>query len=327
MLQHENCLQIRQNTIVSYRKFARSARNLEAQKQLTSNLLRINAGDSEHKTYSGLLKPGTKKRLTKAIEMLVQSAEKKWVVNPKTGKQMPFRLSFMTLTVHNPGRVITGKEAHKNLLEPFLQWMRRQHNCYTYVWKAEHQKRGQIHYHITSTAFIHYKEIKDKWNSLNKKHGYLDKYFKKKGHYNAPSTQMKSVRKIKNIAEYLKKEMAKSYQNSKSIDGKVWDCSTNIKEIQYFNASGDKYAGRIFKMLADKTIQAVYTDHCAIYKTGDLEGFELLDSIDRFLYREHIAYLRNTQLVRTKKVKTDHTYRPPPKIIDIIPQLSLFSSS
>ena len=99
------------------------------------------------------------------------------------------------------------------MLEPFLRWMRQVHNTTLYIWKAERQKRGAIHYHITSNKFIHYQELRNKWNWLLSKHGLNESYVKEHQHNNANSTDVHSVKNIKNLAPYLIKYFTKTEQN------------------------------------------------------------------------------------------------------------------
>jgi hypothetical protein len=187
------------------------------------------------KTYSGRLTVGAKKRLTKAITLMVQGTRRQWIVNPVTKKTQLHQLSFMTLTVSDHTKKLTGREAYQQLLSGFLQWLRKSKKVTTYIWKAELHKDGQIHYHITLPDFIHYREIRDKWNDLQKRAGLLDRYHEEHGHWDPNSTDIHKVYKIKDVTSYLVKEIAKSMQNDVSLGGKVWDCSLNLSNGKYFS--------------------------------------------------------------------------------------------
>lgn len=186
------------------------------------------------KQYSGRLTIGAKKRLAKAVTLLVQGTKKRWIVNPVTKKTYLHQLSFMTLTVSDHTQLLNGKEAHKTLLAPFLAWLRKTKGVNTYIWKAELHKDGQLHYHITLPDFIHYREIRNKWNELQRKAGLLERYAQGHGHYDPNSTDMHKVYKIKDVAGYLLKEITKGMQNETSLGGKVWDCSENLSQSSYY---------------------------------------------------------------------------------------------
>ncbi len=218
--------------------------------------------------YKGMLSSGAKKRMAKAITLLVSSSKTKWLFNEVSKRYFYHRLSFITLTVSDPTEKLTGKEAHEKLLSHFLQWLRRTKNVTTYIWKAELQENGQIHYHITLPNFINYQEIRDKWNNLQRKVGLITNYratmmafhangftvrydlikkwsySKQKAAYekgikedwqHPNSTDIHSVRKVTDMCAYMVKEICKSVQNESSIGGKVWDCSDNLKGSKYFS--------------------------------------------------------------------------------------------
>jgi hypothetical protein len=304
MITVERRLQIRSKKIVAYTKFTGYTFRTDGQRESVKKLI-------DEKKYTGQLKFGAKKRLAKAIDLLVQSTTRTWVTNPATGKQYPFQIGFTTLTVHSPDRNIDAKEAYKNLLGPFLQWLRRSHNTYLYIWKAELQTRGQIHYHLLLGNYVDKKAIRKKWNELQQQHGYLDQYYKVKGHYNAPSTEIKNALKHEDVAGYLIKEISKSIQNQTALNGKVWDCSSNLKEVAFFDLSAEKYAPNIANLVRQNKITIAYSDSsCTVYKAKDFKPITMMDGLDRFCYKEHIAYMQQSEILRPKKLKP--VKQPPP---------------
>lgn len=285
----EPCLQIRSNSIVAYNNFPRRGR-LPGTNSLIRSLAQRQAEEClRTETYTGTLRPGAKKRLIKAIEHLVMLTEKeRKVYNPKSGNAFKFRLSFLTLTI-SQSKFVDGKTAHKLLLEPFLRWMRETHGCKLYIWKAELQQRGQLHYHVTSDAFIHYQAIRTKWNELQKQAGFLDEHFQRYGNYTPPSTQIKSVRKIKNMGHYLVKEIAKSFQNEASIQGKVWDCCKILKGEAFFTINADSGTmAEINKCIEANEVRYIVTDFCTIYQFIDKKPFHVLQKGDQLDYQRHL---------------------------------------
>jgi len=325
-------LQIRSNLIISY--------NLPVEKYIRSTALndRLTQILRETPTYSGLLCPGAKKRLTRSIElfsMAVNSEPEQRIINPSTGKAMSFKFNFITLTIYSTDRNITGKEAHKQCLEPFLQWMRRVQKVKLYIWKAELQKRGQIHYHITTNKYIDKDDIRNKWNQLQRDAGYLDTFYKKYGRWNAPSTHVKKVRHVRDMASYLTKEIAKTMQNGTSIGGKVWDCSMNLKTSQYYTTDDctGEYAGRINQMVRDKQLKVVYTDNCCIFKTIQEPAFKILNNRDLLEYQQHLSnvVVKEQELIRKRAKKHEIIEHFASNIalqrFKIVPVPDLFSSS
>lgn len=194
---------------------------------------------NDAKTYSGKVTLHTKKRISKAINIMLQSLPKQTIKNPITRRKEIFKINFITLTIHADERKLTPKEAYKLLFKPFLQWLTKTIGVTTYIWKAEFTKKGQIHYHITTGTWIHWKQIRNKWNYILAKNNMLDKYISKHHHANANSTDVHKVYKIRNISAYLHKELTKTLQNETTTSGKLWDCSTNLKGQKYFQVPFD----------------------------------------------------------------------------------------
>jgi hypothetical protein len=246
--------------------------------------------------YSGILTMGAKKRMCRAIDILIQISKPIVGINEVTSKKQKHTLSFITLTIP-PSELLTAESGYKKLLSHFIQWLRRTKKVKTYVWKAEFQKNGQLHYHITTPAWIHYQEIKDKWNNLMKASGLLDDYFKNKGHYGANSTDIHEVRNIKNLGGYLKKEFAKSVQNQQT-KGKLWDCSVNLKDNKFFDVEYEiNLLRKIDAMVQDGTMEKISLDQCNIYKSKQKskiqEPLSLKQIQDYENYIKHIlAYSR-----------------------------------
>lgn len=243
--------------------------------------------------YQGIMSDGARKRMTKAIILLCESSQEKKVYNEFTGKNFKHRMSFITLTVSNSTKNLTGKEAYNLLLQHFLQWMRRTKKATTYIWKAELQKRGQIHYHITTPTFISYLALRLKWNELQQKAGLLDKYFEEHNHYNPNSTDIHEVRKIRDMAGYLCKEITKSVQNNESIGGKVWDCSTNLKVNKYFSlVSESMHDEFLYMAVENEACELFQGDHFSIYKFKEKPHKYILSDQQLKKYDEHLHKIR-----------------------------------
>ena len=198
------------------------------------------------KPYSGEITHHSKKRMRKAIELLLEISPLRKVTNPATNRPMNFRVAFQTLTLSAPQRDHTDEEIKSTLLRPFLRGMKK-HGMHNYVWKAELQKNQNIHFHILTDAFLPYWIIRDYWNKQQAKLGFLQEFFEKHGHRHPNSTDVHGETKPQRIQAYMLKYMVKDNNISKQTNildpdqrkhkGKVWDCSANLKlkfESAYF---------------------------------------------------------------------------------------------
>lgn len=178
---------------------------------------------------TGKLSHGAKKRLKQSIELLIDISPKKWFTVPSTGKRFQFQITFLTLTLSAPQGNIPDKTITKTLLDPLLQILRRKYKCKSYVWRAEKQKNGNLHYHITTNQYIPYDTIRDDWNRIQEKLGFITKFSEKNGHTNPNSTDIHSVRGIRDLARYMIKYMSKDVPESQRVYCKQWDCSKDLK--------------------------------------------------------------------------------------------------
>ena len=116
-----------------------------------------------------------RKRLLNAVSYLLYLAKNKDIIG--TGKNfklisdneillektrayknyVKYKLTFITLTL-SASQTHDDKEITAILLNSFLNAMRRKWNVERYVWKAEKQENGNIHYHILTDKFIYWRE-------------------------------------------------------------------------------------------------------------------------------------------------------------------------
>lgn len=184
-------------------------------------------------TYQGKITSGSGKRIRKTVDLLLQISKKVIVWNPILEKKVPHTLSFITLTIPEQERKPEAQEGYKYLLGPWLLKMKRKARLNTYVWKAEFQKNGMLHYHITTPSWIHYQLIKDEWNNLLSTNNLLNEHFKNHRGQFPNSTDIHEVYKSKDLNHYLQKEISKNHQEKKTT-GKVWDCSMNLKKNKHY---------------------------------------------------------------------------------------------
>lgn len=169
----------------------------------------------------------SKSKIKNCFTWLLLISNKKTVYSKKENKKFHFKLSFITLTLpekqkHHDNYI----KAH--MLEPFLYWMKKYNYAQSYVWKAEAQKNGNIHFHITTNKFIHWKSIRAKWNKICAKHGYCKVFQDGTNDHGNASTQIKAVLKDKQLAKYMIKYFSKNETDRRPIEGRLWAASTNL---------------------------------------------------------------------------------------------------
>ena len=92
-------------------------------------------------------------------------------------------VTFLTLTL--PCKQCHGDNTIKNrLLDPFVEWLRnssgksQRNGCAVdaYLWRAEAQKNGSIHFHLVIDRWIDHERVRKKWNQIIERLKYITMY-------------------------------------------------------------------------------------------------------------------------------------------------------
>lgn len=195
-----------------------------------------------NRSANGQVSSIAKRKIVKAIDYLLLFASDKVVRSVATGRQFSFKIAFITLTL--PSKQIHGdNEIKRKCLNSFLIELQKYEGVKNYIWRAEKQKNGSIHFHIIIDKFVHWNQVRNRWNRIVNKLGYVDRYrdnmkmfykdgFKVRnellqnwsetnqrkaynrnlatGFNNPNSTDIHSIQKIHNIKNYFIKYMTKN---------------------------------------------------------------------------------------------------------------------
>ena len=225
------CLQVRPWGLLAYER----TEWLTPRKKKNQPLITKHNHSSQDKTtglekaYTGQLTPYAKKKLKRAIQLMVASAKEKEAPNFKKGTTFKFKVNFITLTLPAPQRNVTDKQLKKEVLDNYIKRLKRKFKLNSYVWRAERQKNGNLHFHMITDTWIHYEKLRNDWNSCLQKFHFIDEFEAKHGHRNPNSTDVHAVWKVKNLTQYFIKYMSKNNPEGETIEGKIWDCSKNLK--------------------------------------------------------------------------------------------------
>lgn len=195
-----------------------------------SNLINL----KNSKTYSGKVSGHASKRIKKTISCFVQKSKEQIIFNPIIQKHQPFTLSFITLTIPD---LTTNNQSfyYKHCLKPFLRILSERYDIKDYIWKAELQARGSIHYHLTLNRFLSFGSIRAEWNKIIDKAGLMSSYKLEYKNSDPNSIDVHSVKNIANIEAYLAKYISKVEKGKAALIGKVWGCSSSLQGIKYFS--------------------------------------------------------------------------------------------
>lgn len=214
----------------------------------------------------------TRKKIALACRVLSYSANVVKTRNSK-GEYINHLCMFITLTLPSTQKH-QDKEITKIILGTFLDKCRKIDLLNNYVWRAEKQKNGNIHYHIVTDSFCNYNLIRRLWYISLEKLGYMTDYREKfqnmnyevyrsqdfnknvsldkinaryaKGVRNnwsePPCVDTELIQDISGISKYISKYVGKKNDdNINIVTGRVWSCSTSVSEAVKVFKTDDEF--------------------------------------------------------------------------------------
>ena len=172
------CLSVHPSKInVYYESSAgKRLRNFNNDDSETNNTTTTKQPDQFKDNYhNGRISAIAKRKVSKAVDYMVYMAKPKLLPSPFAGKHYKFKVSFVTLTLSSD-QVHSDQVIKSELLNQFLIEMVKRWGVKMYIWRAEKQVNGNIHFHIMTDAFIPWNELRNVWNRIQQKLGYVTRY-------------------------------------------------------------------------------------------------------------------------------------------------------
>jgi len=157
----------------------------------------------------GLMSYKANKRVRLAIDWLIYLSKDKPLYSNASKSRYQFKLNFITLTLSSKQKH-TDNEIKSTLLNQFLTELRQKYKATNYLWRAEAQANGNIHFHIVTDVFIPWRTLRTDWNRIQEKLGYVSRFTEKTKKSDPNSTDVHSVNAIKNLSSYLAKYCSKN---------------------------------------------------------------------------------------------------------------------
>lgn len=198
---------------------------------------------------AGKLSPNAARKLMTAIKWMALAAEWKEVFEKKLKRKVKWKVNMVTLTFHEN---MKDDNLARQLLSMWIDMAKHRFNINSYVWKAEPQKRGAIHFHLITDVYIPHKELRYTWNRLLRKYGLNS--------IKDNSTDVHAVHSVKNLVGYLSEYLCNDskHEGRREIKGKLWGCSHPLSQ-----------AGKKF-MLVDKDELRSIEEHWKEYNLHDI---------------------------------------------------------
>lgn len=277
------------------------------------------------RTAEGYLSLNAKRKLNKAIEYLLYLSAEKKVYNRLTRKTFSFKVAFITLTLSSQ-QVHTDNEIRKKLLNQMLVELRRYYNVKNYVWRAEKQKNGNIHFHIIIDRFIPWYELRNRWNRIQNKLGYVDRFQERiraqkkvtKEKFNNPnSIDIHSLYRVKNIKKYLSKYLSKNVTNAEKlteeekskllVKGRLWGANQELSNVKGARVLVDReIESELIKLIESDNSKVLNEDYYSIIfiditKLSKKDYPNLISEFEKYVENtfERTTYEESIELIQT----------------------------
>lgn len=169
----------------------------------------------------GKLSSNARRKLLNAIKWLSLAAEVKEVYEKKHKRKVKWKINMLTFTFHEN---MQDDKLARALLSMWIDMAKLRFGLHSYVWKAEPQQRGAIHFHLIADVYIPHKELRYTWNRLLRKHGL--------NNINDNSTDVHAIINVENLIGYLAEYMCNDskHEGRREIKGKLWGCSHGLSQ-------------------------------------------------------------------------------------------------
>lgn len=344
-----NSIAIKPNSIAFFHKYERTGANYSYNEKSRKNL--------EDNAHKGILSDKSSKKINTAIDWLIEIAQEKSFKTYKNLRKYRFKLNFITLTLPSCQFIELNLSLYSEILKrygrryfniynfnekyyvarhsdniiknqclnQFLVEAKKKWQVLNYIWKAEAQSNGNIHFHITCDKFIPHTELRDVWNRIIGKLGYIDNYRSEqiKWHSNGfkvrpellkhwklesqkkaykrgvaidwcspNSTDVHSVKNVVNLGAYLKKYYCKN-EDKRPIEGRLWGVSRNLGLMKSVVIESIMLKKWHMKEFIEKYFnKSKCMDYCRILFVGWKEIIGYFDGVAELLFNHYIDYYR-----------------------------------
>lgn len=180
------------------------------------------------------------RKMKRCIQWLIACSDYKKSWETKKNAYVDYRVNHATLTFHEN---MQNDDKAREILSNWIDTAKYRWNMRQYVWKAEPQERGAIHFHLTSNVYIPHKELNYTWNRAQRKAGLYN--------VNGNGTDIHAVTEELNLLDYFSNYLTdkEKHEGRRKIGGRLWGSSRDLTE-----------AGRGYIAVADDEMIVIEND-------------------------------------------------------------------
>lgn len=243
-------LQIRPSGLCSYvESFGGNGRNdgVDRTDAQIDNEVNLTRG-----VFNGYMSDKTKRTVKKRVENWVEAMRVTTENYPASVVGAHDRLRFLTLT-------LPSKQVHEDnfikryLLNWFISILKEEKGLKNYLWRAEAQANGNLHFHILIDVYVDWRDAKKWWNRVLERYGYIEAY-KSKHRGMSWGEYLKAYRapgvKVETLAKRYRFGVATDWRQPNTVDIRKTGA---VRDLVNYTV---KYMGKTgFGQIADELIQ------------------------------------------------------------------------
>jgi hypothetical protein len=251
MEQYQLRMKVTSHAVVEYSKVGR-----EMSTNSLKNLEEVKGGLAAQD-----LSDNAKKRFKKCCASLFDIA----TLSKLTGKRKK-RVRFVFTTLTLPFGKISDYAA-KRAFSRTLDKLKKYKFITEYVWRAEVQKRGALHFHMISTRYIPRERLRRIWSNALRATGEMDGFKEKYGMKDNQGVNIKEVYSTEGAVKYIQKYLSKDSQGKRAIQGRQWGASDGLRnfkplDLPVYTDDGEKSKWHKTAHLLRRALQAMEQAHC-----------------------------------------------------------------
>lgn len=189
-------------------------------------------------------------------------------------KKKASKFTFLTLSLPAT-QAHSDQEIKATCLNNFFNKLRYYRKNLQYVWKAEKQKNGNIHFHIILNSYFDFRLTDALWHQSLELLGYISAYEKKHKSRYPPTNKIEQVISKKRLMSYAAKYMAKIVDKT-GIDGRIWYASsalqTEVRAISWIEPEHIKILLHNANELGLKVIENDYVYMVCLNNVADVKA-------------------------------------------------------
>lgn len=267
--------------VIVYKKYHNFSR-VKSEAEL-ENLLKGKNGE-----YNGFMSPATARKVKTMLENWLYSLEQNitndWQLDTKLAfantKGPEYYPTFVTLTLPAE-QMHDDNYIKRNLLNRFIINLKTRYNVGHYFWRAEPQKNGNIHFHILTDRYIHWKAIRHDWNQILDEYGYIEAYRRRQQERHANGFNG-SIRERRHRMDRMR-DMAAAM-------GKPFDEASAVKRV---------------RQQERKAYEEGLANNWSDPNSTDIHAISKLDSLTAYVVK-YVCKSDGTELIENREQAEDH---------------------